>query len=106
MEDARAALAVYKFKSEILDRHGLNLEESDFGLVTGLASKYQEKITLIGQTEEVCGFKEFGLKTEELAVNNVESVIEKILAAIKENDSVVIGKIDLLQPHLFDGGSK
>ena len=106
IEDARAALAVYKFKSEVLDRHRLNLEGSDFSLIKTLSNKFNDRITLISQTGEINGFEKFNFKTVELKENTVEPVIDCIIQAIKKKDSLVIGKIDFLQPCLFKQDSE
>lgn len=97
-------MAVYKFKSEILDRHGMNMEESDFGLVSSLAGLYPNAVSLVGPSEEIGGFRSHGLKTEELACTRVAPVIERTLAAVRRGDAVVIAKADLLQDDLYGGG--
>lgn len=104
VEDAKAALAVYKFKSEVMDRHGMNLEESNFSLLSALASKY--RVTIIDQGQEICGFKDHKLNTVELQTNKTEEVIDQMVASVRNGDDLVIGKIDLLQPFLFESLSE
>lgn len=100
-EDAKAALAVYKFKSEILDRHGMNIEESDFSLVYSLAHRYPNKVTLIGPEDEIAGFREYGFKTDEIAENKIGIVIDRTIEAINRDDVVIIAQADIFQQSLI-----
>lgn len=104
IEDARAALAVYKFKSEVMDRHGMNLEEINYSLLDVLTSKYRASI--VDQRDEISGFKEHKLNTVELDTNKTQEVISNMISCVRDGDDLVIGKIDILQPCLYNDDSE
>lgn len=103
VEDAKAALAIYKFKSEIGDRHGLGFDETDFSLVETLAKNFPGKVSLVGPPREINRFSSFGFSTDAYEENTIEAVLDGTLRAIMRGDNLVIAKADILQRKVYTG---
>jgi hypothetical protein len=90
---------VYKFKSEVMDRHGMNLEESNFKLLESLVERH--RVSIIDQEEEVSGFKSHGINSIGLSINSATPVVESMISCVENKDDLIIGKVDFLQPSHF-----
>jgi hypothetical protein len=104
--DAKATMAVYKYKSEVMDRHGVSVADCSNKLLKSLTDR--RKVSIIDSKERVAGFKNknMDMNVVELNINNTENVLNSMFECIKDEQELVIGKIDILQPFLFNDPSK
>jgi len=88
VEDAKAALALFRFKADILDKLGISTDTCNYDYVEKIAK--DRRVIVFDKTNLIRGLLSYGIEYEEIKNNSPDAVLEKVHKHVKH------GKTDMI----------
>lgn len=97
MEDAKAALALFRFKADILDKLGITTDTCNYDYVEKIAK--DRRVIVFDKTSLIRGLLNYGIEYEEIKNNSPEVVLEKVHKHVKHGKTdMIFANVQMVTP--------